>query len=247
MCDQNHYDDDLKEFEERGMVTRRQFGVLVGAGIALVLPSVLSLLAGRYELTLLLFGVAAVEDTGRVGRGELPGEHRESLAERRDPRLRLALLLPALAVVGFLFTGSAGNRSVGTVPYLLKARATSSSRSISPSMRVTFSSSTVSKSTRGSCRARRRCCMPSRIGVRGFLISCATCRAISRQAPSRSVLARALAEASSFWTILLYSFTSPPSSSRRFQVISSELQILGAIGGRALGPKTAMLDVPLAT
>ena len=40
MCDQDHFDDDLKEFEARGMVTRRQFGVLLGAGIAMMLPKV---------------------------------------------------------------------------------------------------------------------------------------------------------------------------------------------------------------
>jgi len=40
MCDQDHFDDDLKEFEAKGMVTRRQFGVLLGAGIAMMLPQV---------------------------------------------------------------------------------------------------------------------------------------------------------------------------------------------------------------
>jgi carboxymethylenebutenolidase len=40
MCDQDHFDDDVREYEARGLVTRRQFGVLVGAGIALVLPKV---------------------------------------------------------------------------------------------------------------------------------------------------------------------------------------------------------------
>jgi len=42
MCDQNHYDDDLKEYTERGGVTRRQFGILVGAGVAMMLPTVLN-------------------------------------------------------------------------------------------------------------------------------------------------------------------------------------------------------------
>ena len=45
MCDQDHFDADLKEFEARGMVTRRQFGVLVGAGIALMLPKVINAVA----------------------------------------------------------------------------------------------------------------------------------------------------------------------------------------------------------
>ena len=40
MCDQDHFDDDLKEFETRGLVTRRQFGVLLGAGVAMLLPQV---------------------------------------------------------------------------------------------------------------------------------------------------------------------------------------------------------------
>ena len=40
MCDQDHFDDDLKEFDARGLVTRRQFGVLLGAGVAMMLPQV---------------------------------------------------------------------------------------------------------------------------------------------------------------------------------------------------------------
>jgi carboxymethylenebutenolidase len=45
MCDQNHYDDDLKEYEARGLVTRRQFGALVGAGVAMMLPRVVNAVA----------------------------------------------------------------------------------------------------------------------------------------------------------------------------------------------------------
>src|SRR5882672_6209302 len=45
MCDQDHFDDDRKDFDARGMVTRRQFGVLVGAGIALMLPKVVGAVA----------------------------------------------------------------------------------------------------------------------------------------------------------------------------------------------------------
>src|SRR4029450_10218984 len=40
MCDQDHFEDDQKEFEALGLVTRRQFGVLLGAGIAMMLPQV---------------------------------------------------------------------------------------------------------------------------------------------------------------------------------------------------------------
>jgi len=39
MCDQDHFDDDLKDYVSRGAVTRRQFGaVTLGAGFAFVLP-----------------------------------------------------------------------------------------------------------------------------------------------------------------------------------------------------------------
>jgi carboxymethylenebutenolidase len=38
MCDQNVFEKDRQEFEARGLVTRRQFGVLLGAGVAMLLP-----------------------------------------------------------------------------------------------------------------------------------------------------------------------------------------------------------------
>src|SRR4029077_12038083 len=38
MCDRDHFEDDTNEFEKRGLVTRRQFGVMVGAGACMVLP-----------------------------------------------------------------------------------------------------------------------------------------------------------------------------------------------------------------
>ena len=37
MCDQDHFEDDLQEYEARGLVTRRQFGALLGA---MMLPQV---------------------------------------------------------------------------------------------------------------------------------------------------------------------------------------------------------------
>ncbi|MBZ5634620.1 MAG: dienelactone hydrolase family protein [Acidobacteriia bacterium] len=40
MCDQDHFDDDLKLYEARGLVTRKQFGIMLGAGIAMMLPKV---------------------------------------------------------------------------------------------------------------------------------------------------------------------------------------------------------------
>src|SRR5512147_1323714 len=40
MCDQDHFEDDLKQYEARGLVTRKQFGIMLGAGIAMMLPKV---------------------------------------------------------------------------------------------------------------------------------------------------------------------------------------------------------------
>ena len=40
MCDQDHFEDDRTEYEALGQVTRRQFGVLLGAGVAMMLPRV---------------------------------------------------------------------------------------------------------------------------------------------------------------------------------------------------------------
>ena len=40
MCDQDHFEDDRLEYEARGLVTRRQFGAILGAGIAMLLPQV---------------------------------------------------------------------------------------------------------------------------------------------------------------------------------------------------------------
>jgi carboxymethylenebutenolidase len=42
MCDQDHFEDDRQEYEKRGLVTRRQFGVLVGAGVTMMLPKVVN-------------------------------------------------------------------------------------------------------------------------------------------------------------------------------------------------------------
>lgn len=40
MCDQNHFEKDLLDFEKRGLITRKQFGTVLGAGMALMLPQV---------------------------------------------------------------------------------------------------------------------------------------------------------------------------------------------------------------
>jgi carboxymethylenebutenolidase len=45
MCEKDQFEKDRLEYEARGLVTRRQFGVLVGAGIALLLPRVANAVA----------------------------------------------------------------------------------------------------------------------------------------------------------------------------------------------------------
>jgi carboxymethylenebutenolidase len=42
MCEQDQFEKDRREYEARGLVTRRQFGVLLGAGIAMALPRVVN-------------------------------------------------------------------------------------------------------------------------------------------------------------------------------------------------------------
>ena len=42
MCDQDHFEEDRLEYEKRGMVTRRQFGALMGVGMAMMLPKVVN-------------------------------------------------------------------------------------------------------------------------------------------------------------------------------------------------------------
>src|SRR5678815_3022310 len=46
MCDQDHFEKDRQDLEALGLViTRRQFGVLVGAGITMMLPQVANAVA----------------------------------------------------------------------------------------------------------------------------------------------------------------------------------------------------------
>jgi carboxymethylenebutenolidase len=40
MCDQDHFENDRLEYERLGKVTRKQFGMMLGAGIAMILPQV---------------------------------------------------------------------------------------------------------------------------------------------------------------------------------------------------------------
>jgi len=38
MCDQDHFENDRQDYEARGLVTRKQFGLMLGAGVAMMLP-----------------------------------------------------------------------------------------------------------------------------------------------------------------------------------------------------------------
>ena len=38
MCDQDHFEKDRQDYAARGLVTRKQFGVMLGAGVAMMLP-----------------------------------------------------------------------------------------------------------------------------------------------------------------------------------------------------------------
>jgi carboxymethylenebutenolidase len=40
MCDQDHFEKDRQEYERLGLVTRKQFGIMLGAGMAMMLPQV---------------------------------------------------------------------------------------------------------------------------------------------------------------------------------------------------------------
>src|SRR5712671_2564363 len=45
MCEQDQFEKDRQEYETRGLVTRRQFGVLLGAGVVMMLPHVVNAVA----------------------------------------------------------------------------------------------------------------------------------------------------------------------------------------------------------
>jgi carboxymethylenebutenolidase len=45
MCDQDHFENDRQEYEARGLVTRKQFGIMLGAGVTMALPQVANAVA----------------------------------------------------------------------------------------------------------------------------------------------------------------------------------------------------------
>ena len=83
MCEQDQFEKDRQEYEARGLVTRRQFGVLLGAGVAMMLPKVANAVAvtesdvdhqdaGRHVRRLL----RAPGDRHGAGRADLAGHLR---------------------------------------------------------------------------------------------------------------------------------------------------------------------------
>ena len=49
MCDQDHFENDRRAYEARGLVTRKQFGAMLGAGVAMLLPKVAGAVAVAEE------------------------------------------------------------------------------------------------------------------------------------------------------------------------------------------------------
>src|SRR5215472_11936235 len=45
MCDENYFEKDRQEYEALGLVTRKQFGMMLGAGVAMMLPAVANAVA----------------------------------------------------------------------------------------------------------------------------------------------------------------------------------------------------------
>jgi carboxymethylenebutenolidase len=45
MCDQDHFEKDWQDYESQGLVTRKQFGMMLGAGVAMMLPRVANAVA----------------------------------------------------------------------------------------------------------------------------------------------------------------------------------------------------------
>src|SRR5436853_7686411 len=45
MCDQDHFDEDRQQYEALGLVTRKQFGIMLGAGMSMMLPQLANAVA----------------------------------------------------------------------------------------------------------------------------------------------------------------------------------------------------------
>jgi carboxymethylenebutenolidase len=45
MCDQDHFEEDRQQYEALGLVTRKQFGIMLGAGMSMMLPQIANAVA----------------------------------------------------------------------------------------------------------------------------------------------------------------------------------------------------------
>jgi carboxymethylenebutenolidase len=91
MCDQDTFEKDRLEYEAKGLVTRRQFGVMMGAGMIMMLPQVKTLLPSLNR--------SDHQDSGRqCGQLLRPSHHRN--CSRRSRLADIFGLRPAFRQMG---------------------------------------------------------------------------------------------------------------------------------------------------
>ena len=94
MCDQDHFENDRTEYERLGKVTRKQFGMMLGAGVALLLSDKLSV-EQRRAAGLTLFLIGAVTTVPLVM--EVIGNRRSDPTSARGDIEKRNYSLPPLA------------------------------------------------------------------------------------------------------------------------------------------------------
>ena len=120
MCDQDHFEHDRQEYEARGMVTRRQFGILLGAGVAMMLPRVVNAVAvTESEVTITTPDGTADCYFVHPASGTAPGVFRDNAAEGLPAsEVTIAELLKS---AGYR-TGIIGKWHLGQLPQFLPLR-----------------------------------------------------------------------------------------------------------------------------
>jgi len=74
MCDQNHLEEDRQEYEALGLVTRKRFGALLGAGLSMMLPpAVNAVAAAESDVTVMTPERAAAGHFAHPASGTAPG------------------------------------------------------------------------------------------------------------------------------------------------------------------------------
>jgi len=110
MCDQDHFENDRRQYEALGLVTRKQFGILLGAGMAMMLPQV----ANAAAVTESDVSVATPDDAGSA----TPIQQLMPLAQTLNETTHMT---DAKAFIGWLDRQSpvAKNRKMGTQGYCM--------------------------------------------------------------------------------------------------------------------------------